>query len=523
MLATMLKLGVGLVLCLGFSFSRAAAPNVAFYYGPNPPWDELKAFDIVIVEPGHGIDPQRVSLGRTQLLAYVSVGEIEYQRPYAKELPEGIVKSSNEPWSSHVVDQTHPAWPPFFVEKVIAPLWQAGFRGFFLDTLDSFHLIADTDEERARQAQGLVTVIRAVHARFPEAKLIFNRGFEVLPELHRDAYAVAVESLFRGWDQKNRSYVEVAPADRTWLLERLARVRDEYKLPVIAIDYASPAERDLARDTARRIEALGFMPWVTNAEHDQLGVGAIEVTPRKVLILSDGKDPYAKANVNRRPAAARAVFEGLGYAVEYADIDQALPSYPLVGRYAGIVSWFLNEQVVSKPGVRDWLLRQRQQGVRMAVLGKFPFPLSDPMAITFGLSVGPPRAPAAVSVEMRDPVMEPDTASPLATGLFQPLRANEASTTLLRLRSAGGDVMDAAALMPWGGYVLVPYGPAPATGADRWLIEPLEFMRRALVLPPATSSRLIGGEPATGAAYGGPRRCEPQPDATERSSTHCAS
>ncbi|MGZ8269108.1 MAG: endo alpha-1,4 polygalactosaminidase [Burkholderiales bacterium] len=516
----MLRIGVGLVLSLGVSISWAA-PHVAFYYGPNPPWDELKAFDVVVVEPGHGIDPARLSLSGTRLFAYVSVGEVEPQRPYAKDLPEGIVKNTNEPWQSHVVDQTHPAWPGFFVERVVAPLWAAGFRGFFLDTLDSFQLIATTDEERARQAEGLVAVVRALKARFPEAKLIFNRGFEILPELHREAYAVAVESLYRGWDQKNGRYVEVSPTDRAWLLERLGRVRNEFGLPVIAIEYAPPGERALARATARKIEELGFIPWVSNADHNQLGVGTIEVPPRKVLILSDASDPYAKLNVNRTPLQARAMFESLGYAIEHADINQPLPAYPLVCRYAGVVSWFLNERAVMKPGVRDWLLRQRDERVRIAVLGSFPFPLTDSMAVAFGLSAGPPRAPRGVSVEKRDPVIGLEAPPSFETGLFLPLRANQASATLLRLRS-DGDVMDAAALMPWGGYVLVPYGPAPDTGADRWLIEPVEFMRRALVLPPASTSRRIGGEPSTGAIPGGALRCGLQPDASERASTHCA-
>jgi hypothetical protein len=120
----------------------------------------------------------------------------------------------------------------------VRPLWNAGYRGFFLDTLDSFQLISTTDEERTRQAQGLATVIRALRAEWPEARLIFNRGFEILPELHKEAYAVAAESIFRGWHQQERSYIEVPDADRVWLLQQLQRVRDEYKLPVIAIDYA---------------------------------------------------------------------------------------------------------------------------------------------------------------------------------------------------------------------------------------------------------------------------------------------
>ena len=86
---------------------------------------------------------------------------------------------------------------------------------------------------------------------------------------------------------------------------------------------------------------------------------------------------------------------------------------------------------------------------------------------------------------MRDPVIHHEAQLVPDVRLFTPLRANKPSATLLRLRSDSGDTMDAAALMPWGGYVLTPYesAPVPGSGGDRWLIQPVEFMRRALALP----------------------------------------
>ena len=540
------RISVGLFLCLSIT-SYAAGPNVAFFYGANPPWDELRAFEIVVVEPAHAGDPKAAAITPTQqVFAYLSVGEIEYDRPYAKDLPQGMAPGANEPWRSHVIDQTHPEWPRFFTDRIVAPLWQAGYRGFFLDTLDSFQLIAKTDEDRAKQVQGLAAVVRGIRVRFPAARLIFNRGFEILPEVHRDAYAVAAESLFHGWDQKNRAYREVPEADRAWLLRELERVRTDYNLPVIAIDYAPPGRRDLARDIAKKIAALGFTPWVTNSDLDQIGVGNLEVAPRKVLMLYDGGGTEAILYASRLLQAA-APLNTLGYTVEYADINKPLPAYPLVGRYAGIVSWFATDQAVRKSGVREWLGRQREHGMRMAILGNFPFPLSDALASTFGLSAGVPRLPGVLKVEVRDPLIANETA-PESYTLFTPLRAHQASTTLLRLRSDRGDTMDAAALMPWGGYVLAPYESTPLSGArgDRWLIQAGEFLRRALALPAvpaaaaATDSRprlipfhsplevsgcRIGadGTSLTGAPTAGHTRHDLKQNASERSSITCAS
>lgn len=537
MLFAMLKISVGLLLWFSLSVF-AAAPNVAFYYGANPPWDELQAFDIVVVEPAHSAASTGPSKSRNQVFAYVSVGEIEFDRPYARTIPEGLVKGANADWKSHVVDQTHPEWAQFFVDTIVSPLWQAGYRGFFLDTLDSFHLISKTDEDRARQAQGLAATIRALRARFPEAKLIFNRGFEVLPELYGEAYAVAAESIYRGWNQKDQAYTEVSQADRAWLLQQLERVRDEYKLPVIAIEYAPPARRDIARATALKIAEHGFIPWVTNSELDQVGVGNLEITPRKVLMLHDASARDAKFYANRIQTQARAPLNQLGYTVEYLDINQPLPSYPLIGRYAGIVSWFTDDQAVRKPGVREWLTRQREHGMRMAVLGNFPFPLNDSLAVTFGLSAGPARLPQALKVEVRDALLGTAPLPPPDFRSFTPLRANQPSAMLLRLRSDSGEIMDAAALMPWGGYVLTPYESAPAmdAGGERWLIQPTEFMRRALALPPLsvsshTGERLEqsarvhpqGQRLLSGAVAGGLTRYELKKNAIERPSITRAS
>src|SRR2546423_7887919 len=107
MLVTMLKRSVGLLLFLSMC-SFAASPHIAFFYGANPPWDELQAFDVVVVEPGHVTDPKLHFTSRTQLFAYVSIGEIERDRPYISELPPAWVAGVNQPWNSVIVDQTQP-------------------------------------------------------------------------------------------------------------------------------------------------------------------------------------------------------------------------------------------------------------------------------------------------------------------------------------------------------------------------------------------------------------------------------
>jgi polysaccharide biosynthesis protein PelA len=250
-----------------------AAPSVALFYGMNPPVEALSSFDIVVIEPDAQFDPRAHANAHATWFAYVSVGEVNPHRAYFKSIPRAWMPAVNDAWASRVIDQTSTGWSTFFVDKVVTPLWNKGYRGFFLDTLDSYQIISKTDAARAAQEAGLVSVIRAIKARYPRAKLIFNRGFEVLPRVHDLAYMVAFESLYRGWDAGKQRYTEVSKTDRDWLLAQAAVIRDRYRLPVLSIDYCAPDDTACAARTVARIDADGIVPYVTDSVIGTVGVG----------------------------------------------------------------------------------------------------------------------------------------------------------------------------------------------------------------------------------------------------------
>ena len=461
----------------------AAAPNIALYYGADIPWDELAAFDIAVVEPDHAGVLKSRAAGPTQYFAYVSLGEIHPSRAYAKEFPAAWKLGENTAWGSMVVDQSASEWPEWIISHAFAPLWAAGYRGFFLDTLDSFNLVAKDAAQRQAQQEGLERVITEVARRFPGVKLIFNRGFEILPKVHDKAYAVAAESLYRGWDAGAKQYREVPLADRDWLLGQLNRVKDEYKLPVLAIDYVAPGERDLARTTARRIEALGFIPWVTNPAIDLLGVGSIEVMPRKVLMLYDadqGVQPLIYEDIQRYAAMP---VNYLGYSAVYQEASAKFPAHPLAGRYAGIVAMFSSDAVGREADLSAFLKRAIAEGVKIAFLGSFGLTSDSDLGTTLGLRLGPAQPAAMVSIESRDPLVGFEVPVNPDRREFRPLQAM-GGIPLLRLKNERGERMDAVALTPWGGYASRSYSllNLPADRGLRWVIEPIEFLRRALAL-----------------------------------------
>lgn len=475
----------------GLSAAQPALPvpppltSVAFHYGAQTPWDELRAFDLAVVEPEHLPPGPLPELGSTRLAAYVSLGEVQPSRAYAARIPQAWLRGENSSWGSRLVDQSAPGWPAFFAEQVVGPLWQRGLRTFFVDTLDAYHLYARTAEERATQEAGMVAVIRELVRRYPGIRFVYNRGFEILPQTRAWVDAVAAESLFRRYDAARKSYEAVPEADRAWLLDRLSEVRERYRIPTIAIDYVPPAQRELARETARAIQASGSVPWVATPTLDTLGVSSVEVMPRKVLVVHS---PVANEFDLRRSdpvVFASMPLQHLGYVPEFVD-SAHLPNQPLAGRYAGVVIWLGHTPgSAERERLLVWLEQQKNDGVPLSFINQIGFLFGSPLATQLGLTPGASSADLSrAEIERQDAMLGFEIrVRPPADGFFALKLDN--GTPLLTLRRGQAQQV-AAALTPWGGYVIDPYSVTTLPGSDggnRWVINPFEFFRRSLRLP----------------------------------------
>jgi hypothetical protein len=245
-------------------------PRTAFFYGAQVPVTALAQFDRVVVEADQILDLPPLRAAGADIFAYVSVGEAEGWRASTRSLPPELFLGSNGSWQSRIADLTHPGWRRYLLDERMAGLWAAGYRAFFLDTLDSYRMaVKDAAQERVQTA-ALVDLIWAMHDRFSGIRLLLNRGFDVLPEVAPLCVGVVAESLFQGWNAGLQAYVRVSEPDRLWLLNRLSDARERFGLPGTVIDYVSPKQPALARKTAQQIAALGFAPWVANPGLDVL-------------------------------------------------------------------------------------------------------------------------------------------------------------------------------------------------------------------------------------------------------------
>jgi len=468
-------------------------PSVAFYYGPDPPVSALQGFDWVVVD-GNAQLPESVSgVGPGQhgstWFAYISMGEAALALAAPDAPPQSCIIGQNQAWKARVIDLRQSLCRDWLWNRRIAPLLDRGFTAFFLDTLDSYQLALSAPDQQRAYREGMVAVIERIRARLPQARFILNRGFQLLDALpDSGVVGVAAESLYRGWDQSSQRYVSVPSSDTLWLKHQLGAVKARGLVP-IAIDYVPDDDLAAAQQTAERIAADGFVPYVTNGTLNRVGTGTVSPAPREILMLYDGDESPVSTNVNWYAAM---VLNHMGYATRTLNVDTTpLPQTPMRGRLAGIVTWFSGDDLKHSDEIHRWLRRQMASGVPVAILGHFGFPMDPSHLAPFDLVPGPDPAGnlAKVTVTTLDTSLigfeAPLHPSP---DDFVPLQLLHGHPALTLQRD--GQQETAVAITPWGGYALAPnivsYLPRGALdktqGRARWLLNPFVFFQRALRL-----------------------------------------
>lgn len=485
---------LALLSALGPATALAAAPgppSIAFHYGASPPVALLAHFDRVVIEASYlaEADRERLEAAGSSVFAYVSVGELAPDRPLASALDPSLVLGQNPDFGGAILDHTRPGVRALLLERWLLPLWRAGYRRFFLDTLDAPLGAVAAGAAREAQRQALVATVRAIAERFPGVELLANRGFELLPEVAPLLCGVVAESLFRGYQPRavGDPYREVPEEDRAWLLARLREVRERYRLPVTVIDYLPLAARPRMREVARRIAALGFAPWVAPGELDALGVGLVEAVPRRVLALwsraeQDGAAEVPDVSYADVHQLAAMPLEHLGMAVDTLEATAAPPPGRLADRYAAVVTWF-SEELAQPAATRALLARALDEGVRVVMLGTPGFELTREWLKRLGLRAPEVHLRGPLRLRVADALLGFEALARPRPGGPGPLALDGPGKSHLQLEDAQHHPLDAVITAPWGGLAFDPYLVEDgARGKQRWILDPFAFLTLALGL-----------------------------------------
>ncbi len=336
---------VRFLILLVLSFNLASAKKSAIvYYGDKISYPMVGIHDYIIVQPDN-ITPYNHGFKtyRERIYAYVSLGEVEKSKKYYKNIKKEWIIGENGAWKSKVVDVANSEFRDFLFKNEIEPLYKKGFRNFFLDTMDSYQLVSSSKKFQKKEQDGLVAFIKKIKQRFPESKIIINRGFEIIDRVHNDIEAMLFESLFNGIGGKNLSFKKVSQNDRDWLLEKIEKVKS-YDLPIIDVEYLPRSRKVEAKNLVDEVERFGFIPYIAfSKELDSYGVSSKKPIKREVLLIYDdtqfdGKDSDDKVYSTAYLQLSLPV-EYLGYVPILEPVSSFEASRKNLERFAGAIIW----------------------------------------------------------------------------------------------------------------------------------------------------------------------------------------
>lgn len=433
--------------------------------------------DYIIVQPSH-IDTRThgFSVYKEKMYAYVSIGEIDRDIPEYADVKKEWIVAKNRAWSSDVLDLTNPEYRKFLFEKMIEPQIKRGFKNFFFDTLDSYQLYAKTPIERKHSEMALVKIIKEFHSRYPHAKLIINRGFEIIDQVHQDIEALLFESYYAGLGGGNLGYKYNTNQDREWLDYHIKNIR-KYKLPIIAVDYLANPHSKEAHTLIKKLLAKKFIPYIATKELTHYGLSSKEPIKREILTLID------ESKVDRivQPAHLYGALplEYKGYIESLFDLNrEQLPSMEDMQHYAGVIIWL--ESPYKEPNkLIKWVLDLQKQDIKVVFAGDF-FIQDKKLLNQLGIKVEENTPHTKYTISHQDKMMAYE-AEPNLDDTLQNYTLIQGKA-LFSITNKDGKISTLAAITPWGGYALDNAFMMELLGDNLWVINPFAFFTQALRL-----------------------------------------
>lgn len=455
--------------------------TIAFNYAKHPPLQALQSYDVVVIDPEADVTPKDFRPDQS-ILAYVSLGETAVNAPYRSKLATDWILGENKSWQSLIMNEANPAWRRFFVDQLITPLWQRGYHGFFIDTVDAYNRFSHQPRLREAQMQGVISLLQAIHEKYPGAILILNRGFEILPKVAKNIQGVATESLFSRFNQTTASYETVPDADRSYQVKELNRAKS-LGLKAIVIDYLPVSQSKKASQIKTAIKQLGFIPYVTDGLLQEVPQ-AEHAIQRRVLML------YSKNNNETifNPDAFTLLgmpLEHLGYLPVYLNVKDPLPKHMDASDYAGIVVWTNPLTDEKDQALYQFLVKAKQAGIKIAFFSSFGFKPTPDRLSSFDLFIQEEddRETNQFKIVEADKQFIGFEIKPHVNNFDYDLYQAKNARVLLKLEGKHQTTEDAIAITDFGGYALDPYITSTTPkGLSLWVINPFDFLEASLRL-----------------------------------------
>ncbi len=478
-----------LVLCSAL-YGSLKDKSAIVYYGNDISYPMVGIHDYIITQP-YSIDPYTPGfrLYKDKVYVYVSIGEIDKNIPQYRHIKKKWIKAYNKAWKSDILDITNKEYREFIFKYFIEPLRKKGVQNFFFDTLDSYQMYAKTPSQRHRCENALAGFINEFHRRYPQSKLIVNRGFEIIDRIHDSIEAVLFESYAYGLKGEKLDYASVTEEDRKWLDIQIEKIK-KYGKDIIVVDYLPLTRLDIeAPKLVERLRLKGLIPYVSVKSLDIYGYSTKNALKREVLtIISEERLDRILLEAHQYGGT---VLEYMGYKQVFYDIStKPLPSTKELRRYAGVIIW-LQDYYRNKKRFVKWLNSLRRGGIKFCFVNNFGIELKKNELASLGIVVTK-KNKLRKKLLYQAPMMGYEINPPLFTGGDQIALDTSDAVPLLMYKNIDDTVSIPAALTPWGGYIVNEAYMLNVENENIWVTDPFSFFRRALNLQP-----LIVPDPTT--------------------------
>jgi uncharacterized protein (TIGR01370 family) len=203
-------------------------------------------------------------------LGYVSLGEADSRRAHFPAIAEqGLLVEPNPHWpDAWFVDLRDERWRRFVLEQLVPAALDRGFQGVFLDTLDDAEFLERRDPARfAGMVERAADLVRSLRRRYPEAKIMMNRGYALLPRIAGEFDMLLGESVRATYSRGSGSCSLLPPAEYEWQRAMMWEARRLHPaLRLFSLDYWDPDDAEgIARIYAEQRDN-GFVPYVATPD-----------------------------------------------------------------------------------------------------------------------------------------------------------------------------------------------------------------------------------------------------------------
>jgi len=458
--------------------SLLADDRYAFIYSKNIDDPFINFFDKVVVE-ADAIDDIYAKRYPDKMVAYVSVGEIEPWRKTPTPYNKSWVISKNRTWNSLIADLNKEKYQKFIMDRVDR-LYKRGYRNFFLDTMDAYHVTRKDKELFKKQQKALVEFIHKLHQKYPKSKLIINRGFEILKDIHNDIDAVVAESLISRYDNNTKSYIQVPKKDREWILNNLKKAQ-KYGLDAISIDYSDGNAKQRV-DIAKKIKKLGIIPYVTDGLLQHQGDCDVIRIRREVLILfnqsafKDKNAVYSDVHL-----LISMILEHYGYIPILYDISTKELPQRVMDRYHSVIIWS-SGKTKNDEKLYSWVEEIKSKGIKVLFFNNFVFNLTEDRLKSLGLKKKENKNSILDKSHIKYHKPYKVYEIPASFEYQEELIETENAKKVLSEKYPNGQTNTPIAITPWGGYALGDSFLLSIGHESYWTIDPFRFIKEALRL-----------------------------------------